>query len=691
MTRIEYSVAFADLSLDDLERVGGKNASLGEMIASLGSLDIRVPGGFALTVEAFRAHLARGGLQDWINRELEHLDVDDTVALARTARVIRRRIHDTPLPADVRDALMTAYRELSARYAEEATDVAVRSSATAEDLPTASFAGQQDTFLCVHGEAQLDAAVRGCMASLYTDRAIAYRAERGIAHRGVLLSVGVQKMVRSDTGSAGVLFTLDTESGCRDVVVITGAWGLGELIVQGRVNPDEFWVHKPTAQQGHRSIIRRELGEKAVKLVPDAGARGLRQVRVPVADRRRFVLDDEDIMTLAGWGMTIEAHYSKRAGRDTPMDIEWAKDGVSGELFVVQARPETVHAQKTGARLAVHRLRETGTVLTTGKAVGSGIAAGLARVVHTVADLPSVQDGEVLVAEMTDPDWNPVLKRAAAVVTNEGGRTCHAAIVARELGIPCTVGTGNATAVIQDGDPVTLSCAGGDRGVVYRTREAAERGRGVAAHRVPGERRDRRAPDGARASRARRGSRRAQRDPQAHARLRHAGRLLRRPARPGRGPDRGRVLPASGHRAVLRLQDFGVRPPPGRRAVRAGRGEPDARLPRRVTVRRRSLPRGLRARVRSDPAHSRGDGAGQRQAHDPVLPDARRGPARAGGDGAERPRARPQRAPGQRHVRDPEQRDPGGGLRGSVRRLLDRLERPDAAHAGYRSRLGDPR
>lgn len=464
----EYVVPFSKIGLDDLPRVGGKNASLGEMIQTLAPKGIRIPDGFALTADAFRLHLKEAGLDTAIYSELELLNISDVAALAATARSIRARILAAPLPAPVAAAVGAAYRELSSEYREEATDVAVRSSATAEDLPTASFAGQQETYLNVQGREALDLAVRGCMASLFTDRAIVYRAQHELAHRDVALSVGVQKMVRSDLGSAGVIFTLDTESGFRDVILITGSWGLGETVVQGRVRPDEFWVHKPTLRQGHRSIIRREVSEKTLKLIyADSAGKAVKEVRVPRRDRLRPVLHDDDVLTLARWSLAIEDHYSERAGHPTPMDIEWARDGQTGELFVLQARPETVHSQARRPMLQFFRRQGEGTVLLTGRSVGNGVASGRVRVIHSLEELSEFQPGEVLVAPMTDPDWEPVLKGAAAVVTDEGGRTCHAAIVSRELGIPCVVGTVTGTRTLANGQEVTISCAEGDDGKVY--------------------------------------------------------------------------------------------------------------------------------------------------------------------------------------------------------------------------------
>ncbi|HLV65062.1 MAG TPA: phosphoenolpyruvate synthase [Polyangiaceae bacterium] len=463
-----YVVRFRDVDLGSIAEVGGKNASLGEMLRTLTASGIRVPDGFAVTASAFRLHLERAGIAEEIYGALDDLDVRDVAALSRVGRFARERINGAELPPEIANAVLSAYAELSREYREEATDVAVRSSATAEDLPTASFAGQQETYLNVRGSAALLAAVRSCMASLFTDRAIVYRTERGFSHRAVALSVGVQKMVRSDLGAAGVIFTLDTETGFRDIVMITGAFGLGETVVQGRVNPDEIWVHKPTLERGFAPIVRRELGDKAVRLVyASGGTKAVVEERVPRELREKFVLDDSEVLTLARWAVAIERHYTERHGRFTPMDLEWAKDGRTGELFIVQARPETVHGQVQTPRFDLYRLKGKGAVLARGKSVGAQVASGKARVIQHPSELGSFQPGEVLVAPMTDPDWEPVLKHAAAVVTDQGGRTCHAAIVSRELGIPCVVGTGDATQAIQSGEEVTVSCAEGDEGRVY--------------------------------------------------------------------------------------------------------------------------------------------------------------------------------------------------------------------------------
>ena len=470
---MSYIIPFEQVELSDIAEVGGKNASLGELTQRLVPDGIAVPRGFALRASAFREHLLRAGLTDHIYDALDALDPNDVAALAKLAGAIRRQVCGAPLPADVVDELLAGYRELSRSYGELETDVAVRSSATAEDLPTASFAGQQESYLNVRGAAALVEAVRDCMASLFTERAIAYRAERGFDHRKVALSVGIQKMVRSDLGSAGVIFTLDTESGSRDVVLITSSWGLGESVVKGRVNPDEFWVHKPTFEQGFASLIRREVGDKGVTLVYGPNGSTLEQVTTP-SQAKAFSLSDQDVLTLTRWALNIERHYTAAAGRPTAMDIEWARDGKSGELFIVQARPETVHRQGR-AQLEVFTLKGKSDMLAHGKSVGDKIGAGQVRVIGDVSELSSFRAGEVLVAPMTDPDWEPVLRKAAAVVTDQGGRTCHAAIISRELGIPCVVGTHDASARLSSGELVTVSCAEGDDGRVYRGKLDFER------------------------------------------------------------------------------------------------------------------------------------------------------------------------------------------------------------------------
>jgi pyruvate, water dikinase len=458
---------FDDLNLDDVPVVGGKNASLGEMRRSLTPLGIRTPQGFATTADAYRTFMASTGLDQVVIDVLTTLDVTDLDALRPAGTRIRAAVMAADLPRDVVEEVKQSYRMLEQAYGPNC-DVAVRSSATAEDLPEASFAGQQETFLNVHGEPMLIDAVKRCYASLFTDRAIVYRAHHGFNHGQVALSVGVQKMVRSDLAAAGVMFSIDTETGFSNAVLISGAYGLGESVVQGTVNPDEFYVFKPTLSRGCRPILQKTRGTKEFKLIYDeGGTRQTRSVPVNADDRDRFVLGDEEILTLARWAVQVETHYSKRRGEPTPMDIEWAKDGRSGDLYLVQARPETVHARRKMTVLERFHLAARGPVLATGRSVGEKIGQGCARVIRSTADLDQLRDGEVLVTEMTDPDWEPVMKRAAGIVTDRGGRTCHAAIVSRELGIPAIVGTMNGTTAIQTGKEVTVCCAEGDEGFVY--------------------------------------------------------------------------------------------------------------------------------------------------------------------------------------------------------------------------------
>ena len=462
---------FAELGNDDVALVGGKNASLGEMFRELTAQGVRVPNGFAITAEAYRYVLDQADAWPALHAALDGLQVDDIDDLARRARRARDIVYGAPLPPDLAAAIGAAYAQLQAEYGEHLT-VAVRSSATAEDLPTASFAGQHETYLNIGGEARLLDAVRRCFASLFKDRALSYRAENGFDHFKVFLSVGVMKMVRADLAASGVMFTLDTESGFRDVVFITGAWGLGENVVQGTVDPDEFHVFKPTLRAGHRCVLRRTLGSKQVKMVYAGGAarESTRNLPTPPQDQRRFCLSDEDVLALADAALVIEDHYSARAGRLTPMDIEWARDGIDNQLYIVQARPETVASQKPLSSYDEYRLAATGPARASGRAVGARVASGVARVIHDVGQLNQFQAGEILVADTTMPDWGTVMKMAAAVVTNRGGRTCHAAIVARELGIPAVVGCDNATDTIHSGDEVTVSCAQGELGHVYGER-----------------------------------------------------------------------------------------------------------------------------------------------------------------------------------------------------------------------------
>jgi pyruvate,water dikinase len=464
-----YVAPFEGLRMADVEAVGGKNASLGEMISQLAGAGVRVPGGFATTTQAFRdflSHAVHGGvpLGERIAQRLEQLDTDDVRALAAAGADIRQWIVETPFQAALEEDIRSSYERLVAGSAAEVS-FAVRSSATAEDLPDASFAGQQESFLNVVGTDNVLEAIKHVFASLYNDRAISYRVHKGFAHAEVALSAGVQRMVRSDLGAAGVMFTMDTESGFRDVVFVTSSYGLGETVVQGAVNPDEFYVHKPMLAKGMAPVIRRNLGSKLVKMEFTREARAGRSVTtvdVPLAMRHRYSLTDDEVVELARYAVIIENHYGR------PMDIEWGKDGSDGKLYILQARPETVKSQqKAGDVQQRFRLKGGGTVITTGRAIGQKIGAGPVRVIRDASEMDRVQPGDVLVADMTDPNWEPVMKRAAAIVTNRGGRTCHAAIIARELGVPAVVGCGDATDLLKDGALVTVSCAEGDEGRIY--------------------------------------------------------------------------------------------------------------------------------------------------------------------------------------------------------------------------------
>ena len=462
----DFVRGFAEIQLGDVPLVGGKNASLGEMFRNLTAQGVKVPNGFAVTAEGYRRFLAANELDQVLSKELDHLDTNNLQRLSETGRRVRQALLNAPLPDDLREAIVAAYRKLCPAGGN--LDVAVRSSATAEDLPDASFAGQQETYLNVQGEQALLDTCRRCFASLFTDRAISYRADKGYAHTKIALSVGVQRMVRADLGSSGVMFSIDTESGFHDAVLINAAYGLGENVVQGTVNPDEYYVFKPTLLSGYRPILKKALGSKEFKMVYDVGGgRMTRNVPVPPEDRRRFALGDDDILTLARWACLIEQHYSAKAGRPTPMDMEWAKDGQTGELYIVQARPETVQSQRKLDVIETYRLQQRGRILVSGRSVGEKISQGKVRIIRDVHRLAELQVGEVLVTDKTDPDWEPVMKRAAAIVTNRGGRTCHAAIVSRELGLPAIVGTNNGTDLLWDGQEVTVCCAEGDTGNVY--------------------------------------------------------------------------------------------------------------------------------------------------------------------------------------------------------------------------------
>lgn len=459
----DYVLWYQQLGMNDVSRVGGKNASLGEMISNLADAGVTVPGGFATTADAFNEFLEQSGINDKIYAELDTLDINDVKALAATGHKIRQWILDTPFQPALNQAIRDAYQTLS--DGNHDASFAVRSSATAEDMPDASFAGQQETFLNVKGIDAIMEAIKHVFASLFNDRAISYRVHQGYDHRGVALSAGIQRMVRSDLASSGVMFSIDTESGFDQVVFITASYGLGEMVVQGAVNPDEFYVHKPTLNSGRPAVIRRNLGSKLIEMVYSDDVSHGKQVQtqdVDVARSSRFSLSDDEITELAKQAVIIEQHYGR------PMDIEWAKDGQDGKLYIVQARPETVRSNESTQTIERFSLKQTSDVITTGRAIGQKIGKGRVRLLHSIEQMDQVQAGDVLVTDMTDPDWEPVMKRASAIVTNRGGRTCHAAIIARELGIPAVVGCGNATDLIPDGEAVTVSCAEGDTGLIYR-------------------------------------------------------------------------------------------------------------------------------------------------------------------------------------------------------------------------------
>jgi len=464
----KYTRWFEETTIEDVPLVGGKNASLGEMYRELTSKGIKIPNGFSVTAEAYWHTLKAGGILEKLKKTLDGLDTANVADLSKRGKIARDLILGAGIPDDLWEEIKIGYDRLCEQYGED-TDVAVRSSATAEDLPTASFAGQQETYLNIRGYPGLRDACTRCFASLFTDRAISYRVTNKFDHFKVGLSIGIMKMVRSDMASSGVIFTLDTETGFRDVVFITGAYGLGENIVQGQVNPDEFYVFKPTFREGYKPIIQKKVGNKEIKMIYGRGDSKMltRNVEVPEADRLRFCIDDEEVLELAGYAITIEDHYSEKYREPRPMDIEWAKDGITGELFIVQARPETVQSQRSKEILETYVLEKQSEIIVKGRSVGSKIASGKAHVIPDVSDLPSFKSGEILIADTTTPDWEPVMKTAAAIVTNKGGRTCHAAIVSRELGIPAVVGAGNATEVLETGREITVSCAEGEDGLVY--------------------------------------------------------------------------------------------------------------------------------------------------------------------------------------------------------------------------------
>jgi len=459
---------FNEVGIGNISLVGGKNASLGEMIQQLAPRGVNVPNGFATTAYAYRYFIQAAGLEEKLRSLFSDLDIEDVNNLRQRGKQARSLLLNTPFPDELKEAITTAYDKLCETYGVD-TDVAVRSSATAEDLPDASFAGQQETYLNINGIEGVLAACHRCFASLFTDRAISYRQSRGFDHFSVALSVGVQKMVRSDLASSGVMFSIDTETGFKNAALVTAAYGLGENIVQGAVNPDEYYVFKPTLQQGFRPILAKRLGTKEFKMIYDiGGSKFTKNVPVLPSERGKFVLQDEEILQLAHWACLIEEHYSQMRGTDTPMDIEWAKDGITGELFIVQARPETVQSQRSKNVLRSYHIQDKGEVLVTGRSVGASIGQGKATVIIDVNKIDHFRDGEVLVTDKTDPDWEPILKKASAIVTNQGGRTCHAAIIAREMGIPAIVGCGNATTVLKSGQEVTISCAEGEEGRVYQ-------------------------------------------------------------------------------------------------------------------------------------------------------------------------------------------------------------------------------
>ena len=462
-----YILWFDQVGIEDVPFVGGKNASLGEMYVNLTSKGVRVPNGFAITAHAYHYLLDKAGIRDNIKKILSDLDTSNMQNLSERGKKVRDLIKRAEFPEDLKNSIVEAYGHLSIQYGDNC-DVAVRSSATAEDLPDASFAGQQESYLNVTGPDELIMACKKCFASLFTDRAISYRVDKDFDHFSIGLSIAVQKMVRSDKATSGVMFSLDTESGFEDVVFVTGSYGLGENIVQGAVNPDEFYVFKPTLATGHRSIISKKIGSKAIKMIYDqGGSRSVKNVDVDIVHRKRFCLSDDEVLTLAKWAVIIEEHYSAQAGYHKPMDMEWAKDGISGELFIVQARPETVQSQKDNNVLKSYKLTQKGNVLVEGRSVGQKIGAGPVRVIRDVHNIQEFKKGDVLVTEMTDPDWEPIMKIASAIVTNRGGRTCHAAIISRELGIPCIVGTEDGTEKLKTGQRVTVDCSSGDVASVY--------------------------------------------------------------------------------------------------------------------------------------------------------------------------------------------------------------------------------
>ena len=466
----EFILWFDQIGIEDVPLVGGKNASLGEMYRNLTPKGVKVPNGFAITAYAYRYFLDKAGIKDRIKDTLKTLNTKDVKNLQDHGHRVRQIILEAEFPQELKTVILAQYRNLCGAYHKDRSDVdvAVRSSATAEDLPDASFAGQQETFLNIRGDYPVLDACRKCFASLFTNRAISYREDKGFDHFSIALSIGVQKMVRSDLACSGVMFSIDTESGFKDAVFLTGSYGLGENVVLGAVNPDEYYIFKPTLRQGKRPIISKTVGSKEIKMIYDLhGQKPTKNVPVPIEDRQKFVLTEEEILTLAKWAVTIEDHYSSKAGKFKPMDMEWAKDGELNELFIVQARPETVMSQKNKNIYETYVLKEKSRLVISGKSVGSKIGAGEANIIKTAKEMSRFEKGQVLVTDMTDPDWEPIMKIASAIVTNRGGRTCHAAIISREMGIPCVVGTGKGTEEIKQGQKITVSCAEGEVGNVY--------------------------------------------------------------------------------------------------------------------------------------------------------------------------------------------------------------------------------
>src|SRR3989338_8216897 len=464
----QFILWFEQLGIEDVPLVGGKNASLGEMFRLLTPKGVRIPNGFAVTSQAYRFFVEKTGLKERIRHELKGLDTHNIKQLMQKGHAIRQMILKTKLPVEIEQVITAAYHQLELQYGK-GVDTAVRSSATAEDLPDASFAGQQETFLNIRGAEDVVIATKKCFASLFTNRAISYREDKHYDHFSIALSVGVQKMVRSDLASSGVMFTIDTETGFDQIVLINGAWGLGESVVQGSVNPDQFVVFKPTLKQGYKPILTKKLGEKAIKIIYSHDSlKPIKTISTSEKERRQFVLNEEEIIQLASWGVIIEEHYAKKAGHDKPMDMEWAKDGETGQLFIVQARPETVQSQRKKNILEEYVLKRKGKLLIEGEAIGSRIGSGRARVIKDASKISEFQKGEVLITDTTDPDWEPIMKIASAIVTNRGGRTSHAAIVSRELGIPAVVGTKTATEKIKTGKPVTVVFSEGKKEKAYK-------------------------------------------------------------------------------------------------------------------------------------------------------------------------------------------------------------------------------